>query len=82
MSYQEREIKLEVLEKHLRVLDSDEGIRIETGDQVIFINKTSRRYCIDISKDGHDEFLYMNDLSEVLRFLANKIVPSASIFLY
>ncbi|MDE1830334.1 MAG: hypothetical protein KGI25_08425 [Thaumarchaeota archaeon] len=82
MSYQEREISRDVLEKYLRVLDSDEGLRIENKGEVIFINKTSRRYCIDMSKDGQDVFLYMNDFSEVLNFLADKIVSSSRIFSY
>ncbi len=73
MSYQEREISKESLEKHLKVLDSDEGIRIENGDEFVFINKTSKRYCIDISRDNRDEFFYMNNLNEVLDFLANRI---------
>ncbi|MDE1762647.1 MAG: hypothetical protein KGH88_00175 [Thaumarchaeota archaeon] len=82
MSYQEREISKDILEKHLRVLDSDEGIRIENGKEFVFINKTSKRYCVDISRNNHDEFLYMNDVREVLGFLANKIEPSSRIFSY
>lgn len=82
MSYQEREISMDNLEKYLKVLDSDEGIRIENRSELVFINKTSKRYCIDVSKDNHDEFLYMNEIHEVLDFLANKIEPSSRIFAY
>ncbi len=82
MSYQEREISADNLEKHLKVLDSDEGIRIENGSELVFINKTSKRYCIDVSKDNHDEFLYMNDANEVLHFLTSKIGPASRIFSY
>jgi hypothetical protein len=76
MSYHEREIPKESLKKYLKVLDSDEGIRIENGGGFVFINKTSKRYCIDISRNNHDEFFYMNDLNEVLDFLADKIKTS------
>jgi len=81
MSYQEREISSENLEKHLKVLDSDEGIRLENKNEFIFINKTSKRYCIDILKNNHDEFLYMNTVQEVLDFLADRIKTS-KIFSY
>ena len=82
MSYQEREIAKDNLEKYLKVLDSDEGIRVENGAEFVFINKTSRRYCVNVSKDNKDEFLYMNEVSEVLRFLANKLGPNSKIFSY
>lgn len=81
MSYQEREISSENLEKQLKVLDSDEGIRLENKNEFIFINKTSKRYCIDISKNNHDEFLYMSTVQEVLDFLADRIKTS-KIFSY
>ncbi|MDE1765351.1 MAG: hypothetical protein KGI27_03635 [Thaumarchaeota archaeon] len=82
MSYKEQEISKDSLEKHLKVLDSDEGIRIENKEEFVFINKTSKRYCIDISRSNHDKFLYMNCVHEVLDFLANKIGPSSRIFSY
>jgi len=82
MSYQEREIVKDDLPKHLQVLDSDEGIRIEDKIGFIFINKTSRRYCVNVSKNGFDEFFYMYNADEVLNFLANKIDPLSRIFSY
>ncbi|MDE1726896.1 MAG: hypothetical protein KGH89_06480 [Thaumarchaeota archaeon] len=82
MSYQEREISKDSLPKQLRVLDSDEGVRIESETGFIFINKTSRRYCIDISKNGSDEFFYMNSVDDVLSFLTNKMDASSKIFSY
>ncbi|MGI0088530.1 MAG: hypothetical protein ACREBI_11330 [Nitrosotalea sp.] len=82
MSYQEREIAKDSLPKHLRVLDSDEGIRIEDKIGFVFINKTSRRYCVNILKNGFDEFFYMYNADEVLNFLANRIDPLSKIYLY
>ncbi|HKU32929.1 MAG TPA: hypothetical protein VJR22_03685 [Candidatus Nitrosotalea sp.] len=81
MSYQEREISRENLEKYLKVLDSDEGIRIENKDEFVFINRTSKRYCIDISRNNHDEFFYMSDVHDVLDFLADRI-KNSRIFSY
>lgn len=82
MSYREREIPAELLEKHLKVLDSDEGIRMENGPVRAFINKTSRRYCINISNDGKDEFFYMVEPREVIEFLAVRLGPAVKIFAY
>jgi len=82
MSYQEREIAKDSLPKYLRVLDSDEGIRIEDKMGFVFINKTSRRYCVNVSKNGFDEFFYMYNTDEVLNFLANKVDPLSKIFAY
>lgn len=82
MSYQEREISKNSLEKYLKVLDSDEGIRIENKSGFIFINRTSKRYCVDTSENGHDEFSYMTSPNEVLSFLSNKMEPSSKIFSY
>jgi len=82
MSYQEREITKDSLPKYLRVLDSDEGIRIEDKIGFVFINKTSRRYCVNVSKNGFDEFFYMYNADEVLNFLANKVDPLSKIFAY
>ena len=82
MSYQEQEITKTSLLKHLKVMDSDEGIRIEDKGGFVFINKTSRRYCVNISKNGFDEFFYMYDAEEVLNSLTSKIDPMSKIFLY
>ncbi|HJU14467.1 MAG TPA: hypothetical protein VJ792_08450 [Candidatus Nitrosotalea sp.] len=82
MSYQEREISVEALEKHLRVLDSDEGIRIENEPEHAYINRTSRRYCVNIARDGKDEFFYMTEPGEVLDFISKKIGPLTKIFAY
>ncbi len=82
MNYQEREISRNSLEKHLNVLDSDEGIRIENKRGFIFINKTAKRYCVDISENNHEEFIYMASVKEVLSFLLDKIEHSSKIFSY
>ena len=82
MSYQEREITRDRLEKYLRVLDSDEGIRIDSKTERIFINKTSSRYIVNISKNDLDQFTYLNNLDDVMRFLAEKIDTSSRIFSY
>ena len=82
MSYQEREIPKEKLVKFLEVLDSDEGIRIDNKANHVFINKTARRYCIDISTNDSDEFAYKNDPHEVIDFLKEVIKPSSKIFVY
>ena len=82
MSYHEREIPRDSLERHLGVLDSDEGIRVETGTETIYINRTARRYCLDISCDGGDEFLYMMGPRQVLEFLSGRLGPSSRVFAY
>ena len=82
MSYQEQEIPKEKLEKYIQVLDSDEGIRIDNKTSLFFINKTARRYCINISKNGHDEFIYKNNPVEVTSFLADKMDSVSKIFAY
>jgi hypothetical protein len=82
MSYQEREITKDNLEKYLRVLDSDEGIRIDNKTEHIFVNKTSHRYVVNVSKNGLDQFFYQNHLDEVMHFLAEKMDPSSKIFSY
>ena len=82
MSYQEREITKEKLEKHLRVLDTDEGIRIDSKTQHIFVNKTSNRYIINTSTNGVDQFIYQNNIEGVMNFLDNKIEPTSKIFEY
>ena len=80
MSYHEREISAGDLEGHLRTLDSDEGIRIEAGGELVFINRTSKRYCIDVSSGGRDEFLYAGDPQEVIRFLSSRLGTNPKIF--
>jgi hypothetical protein len=82
MSYQEREIPKDKLQKYLKVLDSDEGIRIDNTDEHIFINKVSHRYIVNISKNGLDQFFYQNSLDEVMHFLDDKINTSSKIFSY
>ena len=82
MSYQEREISLDKLEKYLQVLDSDEGIRIDDKDGHIFVNKTSQRYCIEIKKKDVDQFFYQDNLKDIMYFLSDKIGSSSKIFSY
>lgn len=82
MSYQEREITRDRLEKYLRVLDSDEGIRIDNKTERIFVNKTSSRYIVNISKNDLDQFVYLNNLDDVMRFLDEKIDTTSRIFSY
>lgn len=82
MTYQEREITKGQLEKHLRVLDSDEGIRIDNKSEYIFVNKTSNRYIVNISKNGTEQFVYLYNLEEIMHLLAEKLDPSSRIFSY
>jgi hypothetical protein len=82
MSYQEREVPREDLEKLLRTLDSDEGIRMDVDSYHIFVNKASKRYCINISKDNIDEFIYKSKSSEVVDFLDSKTRQSSKFFSY
>ena len=82
MSYQEKEISRGALQKHLEILDFDEGLRIETTKETLFINKTPRRFCIEVSGDGNDEFVYMNGTDEVFSFLSAKIDSSSKFFSY
>jgi hypothetical protein len=82
MIYQEKIIQKENLEKFLRTLDSDEGVRIDNESGHIFINKTSKRYCIDISIDNKDEFIYKNNADEVMDFLKNYLKQTTKIFTY
>lgn len=82
MIYQERTISRESLEKFLRSLDSDEGVRIDNESGHIFINKTSKRYCINTSSAGKDEFIYKNTVKDVMDFLKNQIVQTSEIFSY
>ncbi len=82
MTFQERTIPRESLEKTLRVLDSDEGIRIDNESSHIFVNKASKKYCIDISINNKDEFVYKNSPNEVIDFLKSHINESSKIFAY
>ncbi|HJW20350.1 MAG TPA: hypothetical protein VJ571_07330 [Candidatus Nitrosotalea sp.] len=82
MTFQERTVPIENLEKILKVLDSDEGIRIDNESNHIFVNKTSKKYCIDISTNNKDEFIYKNNTNEVIDFLKNHMNESSKIFAY
>jgi hypothetical protein len=82
MTYQERSIPIESLEKYLGSLDSDEGIRIDNNSDHIFINKTSKRYCVNISKGGKDEFVYINSVKDTIDFLKKMITQKSKIFAY
>ena len=82
MTYQERSISKDNLEKFLMSLDSDEGIRIDNESGHVFINKTSRRYCINISNNGKDEFIYKDSVQETIDFLKEKIIQTSKIFTY
>ncbi|HEV2193622.1 MAG TPA: hypothetical protein VGR54_08410 [Nitrosopumilaceae archaeon] len=82
MTYQEREISKSQLEKLLQTLDLDEGIRIENKSNIIFLNRSAKRYCINISTQGKEEFFYHNSVKEVLDFLNGKIDQASKIFSY
>jgi len=82
MTYQEREISKNQLEKLLQTLDLDEGIRIENKSDIIFINRSAKRYCVNISSQGSEEFFYHASVSEVLDFLNKKIDQTSKIFSY
>ena len=82
MMFQERAITRESLEKILRALDSDEGVRIDNKSNLIFVNKTSKKYCIDIAINNKDEFIYKNSANEVMDFLKYHLNESSKIFAY
>ncbi|MDE1843793.1 MAG: hypothetical protein KGI10_00525 [Thaumarchaeota archaeon] len=82
MTFQEKTISRQDLEKFLKTLDSDEGIRIDNGTNHIFVNKTSKRYCVDMSTDNKDEFVYKNSAAEVMDFLKDYINQASRIFAY
>jgi hypothetical protein len=82
MTYQEREITKNQLEKLLQTLDLDEGIRIENKSNMIFLNRSAKRYCVNISTQGNEEFFYHNSVKEVLDFLNGKIDDISKIFSY
>jgi hypothetical protein len=82
MSYQERFISLDKLEKFLMSLDSDEGIRIDNESGHVFINKTSKRFCINISNANRDEFIYKDSVQDTIDFLKNIINQTSKIVAY
>ncbi len=82
MTYQEKEISKDQLEKALQTLDLDEGIRIENKSNMIFLNRSAKRYCINTSTQGNEEFFYCNVIQEVLNFLDGKIDQTSRIFSY
>ena len=82
MTYQEREVSKDQLAKIVQVLDLDEGIRIENKSYMIFVNKSAKRYCINISNKGNEEFIYRNRSDEVLDFLKDKLDDKCRIFSY
>jgi hypothetical protein len=82
MTYQERSISKENLEKFLSTLDSDEGIRIDNELGHVFVNKTSKRYCINISSNGKDEFIYKNSIKDTMDFLQDYITKTSKFFSY
>jgi hypothetical protein len=82
MIYHDRVILRDDLEKFLKILDSDEGIRIDDSSSHIFINKTSKRYCINTSNADKEEFVYKNSVEEVIGFLKDHISQTSKIFSY
>ena len=82
MTYQEKEISKNQLEKAIQVLDLDEGIRIENKSNMIFLNKSAKRYCINTSTKEKEEFAYCNNAGEVLNFLESKTDKDCKIFSY
>jgi len=52
MTYQEREISKNQIERAIQVLDLDEGIRIENRSNMIFINAVE---VLDFLKDKTDK---------------------------
>jgi len=82
MTYKERKITRADLEKLLKILDTDEGIRIDNEDEHVFVNKTAKRYCIDISNGAKDEFHYRDSVDDTLNFLKKYIRNTSEIFAY
>ena len=82
MTYQEKEITKKQLEKILQTLDLDEGVRIENKSNMIFINRSAKRYCIYTSTQEGEEFVYYNSVQEVITFLNDKINQTSKIFFY
>ena len=82
MTYQEKEISKNQLEKLLQTLDLDEGIRIENNSNIIFLNRSAKRYCVNTSGQDKEEFFYYNSVKEVIDFLNGKIDQASKIFSY
>jgi hypothetical protein len=82
MTYQEKEIPKSQLERAIQVLDLDEGIRIENKSNMIFLNKSAKRFCINTSTKEKEEFVYCNNAAEVLDFLKLKTDENCKIFSY
>lgn len=82
MTYQEKEISKNHLEKAIQVLDLDEGIRIENKNNMIFINKSGKRFCINTSMRGKEGFSYCDKAQDVLEFLKEEIDEDCRIFSY
>ncbi|HSD05209.1 MAG TPA: hypothetical protein VLB45_05590 [Nitrosopumilaceae archaeon] len=82
MTYQEKEITKNQLSRFIQVLDLDEGIRIENKTNMIFLNKSAKRYCINTATKEKEEFVYRNTASDVLDFLKDKIDEGCKIFSY
>ena len=82
MTYQEKEISKNQLEKFIQVLDLDEGIRIENKLNMIFLNKSAKRYCVNIDTDGKNVFVYYNSPAEVLDFFKNTVDDICKIYSY
>jgi ribosome biogenesis protein Nip4 len=82
MTYQERSISKDNLGKFLSTLDSDEGIRIDNESGHVFINKSSKRYCINISSNEKDEFIYKNSVKDTIDYLQDHITLTSKIFSY
>ena len=82
MTYQEKEISKNQLERAIQVLDLDEGIRIENESNMIFVNKSAKRYCVNTSTKEKEEFSYCKNVLEVLDFLKDKTDKDYKIFSY
>lgn len=82
MTYQEKEISKNQLVRAIQVLDLDEGIRIENESNMIFLNKSAKRYCINTSTKEKEEFAYCYNAAEVLDFLKSKTDKDCKIFSY
>ena len=82
MRYTEKPISKNELGKFVKALDQDEGIRIQSSSGMIFLNKLSKRYCIDIYNNGKDIFIYKSSPQQALNFLKGKIDKSSKIFSY
>ncbi len=82
MTYQEKEISKNQLERTIQVLDLDEGIRIENESDMIFVNKSAKRYLINTSTKEKEEFTYCKNVLEVLDFLKDKMDKDCKIFFY